>query len=200
MTSSLLYFCNTYTISAGTRIHQQVRKGITKREPALKTAIRKFNSYCDTLRDLVGNSNTPTPHHLPTKLAILREDPYLMEDVWIHSVTEAPPLWLTEAPVRKGIRGMLKIDRCEEEQKRLGIEADRMCAWFGRELAAVTVALYSPDSKLDFSDWIITYILIAHVVKTLTLDCNSNGGMMTFYASSTSGRHPSYPTYHMHHM
>ena len=42
---------------------------------------------------------------------------------------------------------MLKIDQCKEEQKRLGIEADGMCAWFGCELAAVTVSLHSPDSK-----------------------------------------------------
>ena len=41
---------------------------------------------------------------------------------------------------------MLKIDRYEEEQKRLGMEADGMCAWFGRELATVTIVLYSPDN------------------------------------------------------
>lgn len=63
-------------------------------------------------------------------------------------MSDEPPLWLTDPSVRKGIRGMLKIDRCEEEQKRLGIEADGMCAWFGRELAAVTIALHSLDSKL----------------------------------------------------
>ena len=51
---------------------------------------------------------------------------------------------------------MLKIDRCEEEQKRLGMEADGMCAWFGHELAAVTIALYSPDSKQDPSYLILT--------------------------------------------
>ena len=67
-----------------------------------------------------------------------------MEDVWIHPVSDIPPLWLTDASVRKGIRGMLKID-----QQRLSIEADGMCAWFGRELAAVTTAAYSLDSKLE---------------------------------------------------
>ena len=72
-----------------------------------------------------------------------------MEDVWIHPVSDIPPLWLTDASVRKGIRGMLKIDRCEEEQQRLGIEADGMCAWFGHELAAVTTTACSLDSKLE---------------------------------------------------
>jgi len=79
-----------------------------------------------------------------------------MEDVWIHTVSDAPPLWLTDASVRKGVRGMLKIDQCEEEQKRLGMEADGMCAWFGHELATVTIVLYSPDSKQHPSYLILT--------------------------------------------
>lgn len=89
---------------------------------------------------------------------MLRTDPYLMEDVWIHSVSDAPPLWLTDASVHKGIRGMLRIDRCNEEQRRLGMEADGMCAWFGRELAAVTAAVHSPGSKCNM----ISLHLIMH--------------------------------------
>ena len=64
-----------------------------------------------------------------------------MEDIWIHSVSDATPLWLTDASVRKGIHGMLRIDQCNEEQRRLGMEAG-MCAWFGCEL-------YSPGSKYN---------------------------------------------------
>ena len=144
----------------GMKIHQQVRKGITKCEPALKTAIQKFNTYCNTLQDLIGDFNIPTPHHLPTKLSALWEDSSLMEDVWIHLVSETP-LWLTELSVHNGICAMLKIDWCEEEQKQLGIEADSICAWFRHELVAVTIALYSPDSKLDPS-----YLLL-HIYLSL---------------------------------
>ena len=79
----------------------------------------------------------------------LQDDPYLMEDIWVYPTSEAPLLWLTEASVRKGICAMLKIDRCEEEQKRLGVEVDGMCAWFGHELAAVTIALHSPNSMIS---------------------------------------------------
>ena len=145
----------------GMKIHQQVWKGITKCEPALKTAIWTFNTYCNTLRDLIGDSNIPTPHHLPTKLSALWEDSSVMEDVWIHVVSETPPLWLTEPSVHNGICAMLKIDWCEEEQKWLGIEADSMCSWFGHKLVAVTIALYSPDSKLDVSYLLLhTYLLL----------------------------------------
>ncbi|KAG6369027.1 hypothetical protein JVT61DRAFT_1973 [Boletus reticuloceps] len=36
----------------GTKLHQQTRKAIAKRQPALLSAIRKFNSYCEHLETL----------------------------------------------------------------------------------------------------------------------------------------------------
>ena len=42
---------------------------------------------------------------------------------------------------------MLKSDRCLEERRRLGLEADNLCEWFGRQLAAITLALKLPASK-----------------------------------------------------
>jgi hypothetical protein len=131
-------------------LHQQTRKAISKREPALKSAIRKFNGYCDTLAALAeaeSNTTVPLPCHLSGKLSVLRTDPYLMEDVWINPTTGPGPRWLTDANVRKGIRAMLKSDRCLEERRRLGLEADNLCQWFGHQLAAVTLALRLPSSK-----------------------------------------------------
>jgi hypothetical protein len=34
-----------------------------------------------------------------------------------------------------------------EERRRLGLEADNLCQWFGHQLAAVTLALRLPSSK-----------------------------------------------------
>lgn len=42
---------------------------------------------------------------------------------------------------------MLKLDRCIEEQRRLGWEADNLCRWYGRELSSVEVAIALPESK-----------------------------------------------------
>lgn len=113
-----------------------------RRTPALMAAIRKFNKYCDVLATLSDpTANIPLPQHLKTDLSLLRDDPYLMEDVWVHPSTEAAPPWLTDPKVRKGIRAMLKVDRCIEENRRLGIEADNLCRWFGRELAAIELSI-----------------------------------------------------------
>ncbi|KII90983.1 hypothetical protein PLICRDRAFT_67778, partial [Plicaturopsis crispa FD-325 SS-3] len=126
----------------GTKLHQHTRKAIAKRQPALMTAIRKFNVYCQQLEELHQPEwSIPLPQPLPTKLADLRDGSNLMEDVWIAPSEGLTPRWLEDADVRDGIRAMLKLDRCLEERHRLGLEADNLCRWFGRELAAVELAL-----------------------------------------------------------
>jgi hypothetical protein len=89
----------------------------------------------------------PLPEPLPTQLAVLRDSSTLMEDVWITPMEGEVPRWLEDADVREGIRAILKVDRCLEERRRLGLEADNLCRWFGQELSAVEVALATPSSK-----------------------------------------------------
>ncbi|KAG2127204.1 hypothetical protein DEU56DRAFT_742476, partial [Suillus clintonianus] len=132
----------------GTKLHQQTRKAIAKCQPALMTAICKYNGYCERLESLYDPSwGVPLPAPLPTKLADLRNDPTLMEDVWITPSVGDVPRWMEDADVRDGIRALLKRQRCQEEQRRLGFEADNLCRWFRDELAALEVALRSPASK-----------------------------------------------------
>lgn len=132
----------------GTKLHQSTRKAISKRKPALMNAIRKFNKYCETLERLYKPEwNIPLPEPLPTQLAVLRDGPILMEDVWVTPAEGEVPRWLQDRDVREGIRAVLKLDRCLEERHRLGIEADNLCRWFGRELCAIELALSVPSSK-----------------------------------------------------
>jgi len=123
-------------------------------------AIKKFNGYCARLEELYDPAyKTPLPLPLPTKLANLREDSNLMEDVWITPASDDPPRWLEDADVRSGIRAMLKVDRCLEERRRLGCEADNLCRWFGRELSAIELALRTPSSKANsiFLEFYLTF-------------------------------------------
>lgn len=133
----------------GTKLHQQTQKAITRRTPALTAAIKKFNGYCSQLSALHQQEwNLPLPEPLPTELAILRDDPSLLADVWITPSSVAVPRWLQESSVRHGIRAMLILDRCLEERRRLRNEADNLCRWYGRELAAVELALRLPNCEL----------------------------------------------------
>jgi len=112
------------------------------------SAICKFNDYCALLEELYDPSYAiPLPTPLPTKLAELRNDQTLLEDVWITRSHGEIPLWLKDCDVRSGIRALLKLNRCHEEQLRLGMEANNLCWWFGRELCAVEFALQQPQRK-----------------------------------------------------
>ncbi|EMD39021.1 hypothetical protein CERSUDRAFT_47795 [Gelatoporia subvermispora B] len=130
----------------GTKLHQHTRKAISKRQPSILTAIRKFNNYCTMLAAEAKKhsipSTFPIPSPLSTDLAKLRDDPNLYDDVWISPLPhQGRPRWLEEQSVREGIQALLKVDRCNEEEARLHREAHNMCAWFGRELAATKLAM-----------------------------------------------------------
>ncbi|OJT05167.1 hypothetical protein TRAPUB_3992 [Trametes pubescens] len=130
----------------GTKLHQQTRKAISKRTPALMTAIRKFNKYCDELEALYQDEwGFPLPQALPTELGALRDEPDLLADVWISPTAGNTPKWLEDSDTRQGIRAMLTLDRCREERRRLGNEADNLCRWYGRELSGIELALRSQN-------------------------------------------------------
>lgn len=168
---------DTNTLLKGTKLHQQTRKAIAKRQPALMTAIRKFNSYCERLESLYDPAwGVPLPPPLPTKLADLRNDHTLMEDVWITPSVGNVPRWIEDVDVRDGIRAMLKWDRCQEEQRRLGLEADNLCRWFGDELAELELALRSPSSKLSY-----TSMISADLKKTKPSCSQSSNAVITSF-------------------
>ena len=128
--------------SIGTKLHQQTRKAIAKRQPALMAAIHKYNHYCEQLSQLHNPSQTiPLPALLPTMLIGLWNDPNLMQDVWITPSANKVPQWLEDIDVHNGIHALLKKERCLKERHRLGSEADNMCRWFGRELTAIHIVL-----------------------------------------------------------
>jgi len=97
---------------------------------------------------------------LKTDLSFLQDNPYLMEDVWVHPSTEAAPPWLTDTKVWKGICAMLKNNQCTEEYRQLGIEADNLCQWFGRELVAIELAIQTTLSKLST-------LILSHASNTI---------------------------------
>lgn len=95
------------------------------------------------------DKDIPVPQPLPTDLTQLRNsNSDLMEDVWTSPLPDKKVRWLEEPKVREGIRAMLKQQRCLEERRRLGGEADNLCRWFGEELCAVELALRRPECEL----------------------------------------------------
>ena len=85
------------------------------------------------------------------ELGPLREDSSLLADVWVSRVSKPIPRWLADVLVRKGIQAVLAKDRCLEERRRLNMEADNLCQSYGRDLAAVELAMRNPGSQSIWS-------------------------------------------------
>ncbi|KAF7299371.1 hypothetical protein MIND_00886400 [Mycena indigotica] len=126
----------------GTKMYQATRSTITKRQPALIKALKKFNAYCSEF-ELLRPSDCliPVPQPLPTQLSALRADESLHEDVWITPTEGRPPRWLDDEDVRQGIRCLHTLDRCREEALRLRMEKENLHRWLESEVRVVTYAL-----------------------------------------------------------
>ena len=112
------------------------------------TAIRKFNKYCETLERLYDPKwNIALPLPLSLQLTTLRDEPGLMEDVWVMPSSGEIPRWLDDSDVRDGIRAMLKLDRCAEESERLSHKASNITHWLHRERLAIELVLSMPSCK-----------------------------------------------------
>ncbi|KAJ7580800.1 hypothetical protein C8J56DRAFT_794621, partial [Mycena floridula] len=134
----------------GTKLHQQTCTAISKRKPALMTAIRKYNDYCALIRRQIrqhcheDSPKIPLPEPLPSDLESLKESTDLMQDVLMTCSLDTLPAWAEHAEVRQGIQATLKLDRCREERHRLVTEADNLLRSFQRDLTAIEVALRLP--------------------------------------------------------
>ena len=111
------------------------------------SAIQKFNKYCKKLEALAAPGNPiPIPATLPEELVDLHDNSSLMEDVWMAPVDSNPVdhHWLNDKNVCTGIKAVLQCDRCLEERRWLGREADNLCWYFGRRLGSIEVTLRCP--------------------------------------------------------
>ncbi|KAI5980587.1 hypothetical protein EDD15DRAFT_2393124 [Pisolithus albus] len=82
----------------------------------------------------------PTP--IPSKgIFQLDVDSDIWQDVGLGECHPDPPWWLADESVCKGIKLMLEIDRCNEEERRLSRERSVLQEWFSVEWLSVQTAL-----------------------------------------------------------
>jgi hypothetical protein len=106
----------------------------------------------DTLRkDSKPEYGLPIPEKLPVALEELHHCGHLMEDVWLHRTpSKEAPAWIREPNIRQGIRSVLKIQRCKEEEWRVNQEARNMLHWYEHEVTVLETASLLPECKFEF--------------------------------------------------
>lgn len=77
------------------------------------------------------------------KLFSLDVDDDIWQDIGLTETDGStdPPLWLCNEQVRAGIKAMLEMDRCLEEEPRLQLEHQSLQEWFAEEWAIVKRAI-----------------------------------------------------------
>ncbi|KAJ7608101.1 hypothetical protein DFH06DRAFT_1066262, partial [Mycena polygramma] len=122
----------------GKDVYVQTTQAISRRRPALMRAITTFNRCCEELKSLCRPTYTlQIPVPLPTNMEALKEDPDLLQDVWIK---RTEPTWLRQ-DFRVGIQAMLKADHCADEHRRICREASLMRRWVRVKLSATKCAI-----------------------------------------------------------
>ncbi|RXW17975.1 hypothetical protein EST38_g7890 [Candolleomyces aberdarensis] len=136
-------------VALGTKMHQHVRSAMTKKAASLTAAIKRYNAECQALAAISKPEwNIPLPEPLPTAMVELKKCTTLMENVWVEPVQDDSKRWVHDQDVRDGIRAMLRLRRCSEEQRRLSWEANNMLRWYKRELQAIAAAIQEPANAL----------------------------------------------------
>ncbi|KIN96815.1 hypothetical protein M404DRAFT_162255, partial [Pisolithus tinctorius Marx 270] len=90
------------------------------------------------------------PNPIPSK-GIFQLD--VDSDIWqdgLEELSASTPRWLADESVHKGIRLMLEVDRCNEEERRLSRERAIMQEWFSMEWLSVKSALENLDEYYKY--------------------------------------------------
>jgi hypothetical protein len=121
------------------------------REPAIKRLVNRFNKCVETMERLhlpQYDQHVTLPSKLPTNMTELREKTdELQLDVWPNPDGPPAPEYVTNETVRKAADGVLRLERCNEEELRLQLEAQNLLKWLPRSRAALLIALGQPCSE-----------------------------------------------------
>ena len=129
---------------------------IKRKEPGIQQLAKKYNELCVELEAMIKKKQAPRGARAPHSIASdglfkLDVDDDIWQDVGLDesdiSSTGEIPGWLGDENVRKGIKFMLELDRCHEEERRLSYERSAMQDWLIEEWKRVTMAIKKNESE-----------------------------------------------------
>lgn len=118
-----------------------------RRDPKIQALARQYNVLCKEMADLIKKNQAPrnaiAPHPIGELIWKLDVDDDIWQDLGLDDTydNKEPLLWLKSDAVRDGIKAMLQLDRCAEEEPRVFHECHALRYWLSEEWDAVTSAM-----------------------------------------------------------
>ena len=126
------------------KLRIQTESAVRRREPGIAKLATSYNNLCTHITTLIRQGKTPRGATAPRPISRdglfkLDVDDDIWQDLGLDEEDEhaEPPAWLADEPVRKGIRAMLELDRCMEEERRLMEERCFLQEWMMEEWARI---------------------------------------------------------------
>lgn len=139
---------NLLRVCTEKKLHAHTASAVKQREPGIQALQSQYNKLCDELAKLIriGKAiprGAVAPERMESKdLWTLDVGDAIWQDIGLDDGSDdtKPPRWLADDSVRKGIRAVLQLKRCEEEEAFLVQERTSAQVWFAEEWQTVTKA------------------------------------------------------------
>ncbi|KAJ7802452.1 hypothetical protein B0H13DRAFT_2244742 [Mycena leptocephala] len=140
------------------KLHAHTASAVKRQELTISKLASEYNKLCAQIAKIIEDGQAPpgsiAPVEIPPKgLWQLDVDDTIFQDVGLDEDDNAtastePPLWLCDEQVRAGIKAVLALDRCDEEDARLLRETCSLRVWFAEEWKMVQRALLDTGMSL----------------------------------------------------
>lgn len=124
----------------GARLRQHITKKIQQREAAIQKDATLYGRLCHEMEGLLKSGSAPPgvviPKHLPLgkPYEVLGLDDSIWNDAGLDDADyDDDPAWLVDDNVQSGIRNMLELERCDEEDFKISHERSSMQEWMREE-------------------------------------------------------------------
>jgi len=135
------------------KLQSHAEDQIKRKEPGILQLAKKYNQLCGELKVMLERNEGPRGAVAPLPiekdgLFNLDVDDDIWQDIGLEDrdPSEDIPLWLGDDDVRRGIKVLLELDRCNEEQRRLCKEREAMQEWMMEEWNCLMIAKEHTDN------------------------------------------------------
>jgi hypothetical protein len=136
------------TTSNEAKLSSHIHNQVKRHEPSIVQLVTKYNKLCTEMLHIKTVGNAPANHLVPTiiekaGLFQLDVDDDIWQDIGLNDdiIEGSASAWLCDKNTRRGIKALLELDRCIEEEERLSKERCVLQEWFMEEWEIVQIAL-----------------------------------------------------------